>query len=225
MKTRPHFLVPIALALTTVFLTGGVSGLIAADKPDSAKIERLTGLKGAFNEQENVFKVSAPRADVNVAVDKWAMPSFMGLTSWAAFMPGKTAEAMVMGDLVLFQDEANPVMSAALDAGLEVTALHNHFFFDEPKVYFMHIGGTGDPEKLAAGVKAVWGAIKNVRAENPKPATRFAGEVPTAGHLDAAAIEKALGQKSESQDGVFKAVFGRQAKMECGCDLGKEMGV
>src|SRR5438552_3930052 len=163
MKTQPRFVVPITLALTLVFLTAGVSGIIAADKPDSAKIEQLTGLKGAFNEQENVFKVSVPRADVKVTVDEWVMPSFMGLTSWAAFTPGKAAEAMVMGDLVLFQDEVNPVMSAALDAGLEVTALHNHFFFDEPKVYFMHIGGEGSVQRLASGVPAALDKEKEIR--------------------------------------------------------------
>ena len=72
--------------------------------------------------------------------------------------------AMVMGDTVVFQDEVTPAMDAAFAHGLEVTGLHNHFFYDEPKVYFMHIGGRGEPEKLAAGVKAVWDAIKKVRA-------------------------------------------------------------
>src|SRR6266487_5505402 len=169
MRTTSRFLDSIILAFAIVFLTAGVGGLGAADKPDGAKIERLTGLKGAFNEQENVFKVSAPRADVRVAVDEWVMPPFMGLTSWAAFTPGKAADVMVMGDLVLFQDEVNPVMSAALDAGLEVTALHNHFFFDEPKVYFMHIGGEGTVEKLANGVKLALAKQKEVRAAKPAP--------------------------------------------------------
>src|SRR5438309_367022 len=118
-------------------------------KLDTAKIEQLTGLKGTLNANEGVFKVSVPRNDVKIAVDGWTMPPFMGLTSWAAFTEGKQEEAMVMGDLVLFPDEVNPVMSAAFDGGLAVTALHNHFFFDEPKVYFMHIGGEGAVEKLA----------------------------------------------------------------------------
>src|SRR5438105_376356 len=113
------------LAFATVVLGAG-------DKLDMPAIERITGLKGAMNEQENVFKVTAPRNDVKISVDGWAMPPFMGLTSWAAFSEGKGAPAMVMGDLVLFQDEVNPVMSALLDNGLSVTALHNHFFFDEP---------------------------------------------------------------------------------------------
>src|ERR1041385_2505315 len=92
---------------------------------DTAAIESGTGLKGTLNEAEGVFKVTAPRADVKVSVDGWQMPPFMGLTSWAAFIQGKKAEAMVAGDLVLFEDEVNPVMSAALDAGLSVTALHD----------------------------------------------------------------------------------------------------
>src|SRR5207248_3068857 len=97
--------------------------------------------------------------------------------------------AMVMGDTVVFQDEVTPGMDAAFAHGLEVTALHNHFFHDAPKVYFMHIGGQGEPEKLAAGVKAVWDAIKQVRAADPKPAARFTGPTPTAGTVTAAAIE------------------------------------
>jgi hypothetical protein len=123
-------------------------------------------LKGKFNEQEKVYKVSSPRADVKVSVDQWKMPPFMGVTSWAAFTAGKESEAMVMGDLVLFQDEVNPVMSAALNNGLQVTALHNHFFFDNPKVYFMHIGGEGDSAKLAKGVRAALDTVKSIRSQN-----------------------------------------------------------
>src|SRR5258708_561615 len=98
------------------------------------QLEKITGLKGIFNEKESVFKVTAPRTDVKVMVDQVPMAPFMGLTSWAAFSKGSKDEMMVMGDLVLFQDEVNPVMSVALDNSLQVTALHNHFFFDEPKV-------------------------------------------------------------------------------------------
>src|SRR6266705_1443813 len=142
-------------------------------KLDTAKIDEITGLKGKLNEQEGVYKVSWPRTDLKISVDKWEMPPFMGLTSWAAFMPGMKDGAMVMGDMVLMQDEVNPVMSAALDNGLAVTALHNHFFFDEPKVYFMHIGGEGDQQKLARGVRAVLDKVKEVRGASPKPAEAF----------------------------------------------------
>src|SRR5204863_31618 len=84
-----------------------------------------------------------PRVDVKVTVDGNPLPPFMGLTSWAAFTPGMGAQAMVMGDMVLFEDEVNPAMDAAFAGGLTVTALHNHFFHDEPRVFFMHIGGGG----------------------------------------------------------------------------------
>src|ERR1041385_8690593 len=133
-------------------------GLFCATATDATElntnqIEQITGLKGSWSEAEKVFKITTPRNDVKVSVDGWTMPPFMGLTSWAGFVDGKTQEAMVMGDLVLFQDEVNAVMSAALENGLKITALHNHFFFDEPKVYFMHIEGEGTVAAMANGVK------------------------------------------------------------------------
>src|SRR5438045_6299117 len=95
---------------------------------DTNRIAQITGLPGTWSAAESVFKVTAPRNDLPVSVDGWKMPPFMGLTSWAGFVDGKKEEAMVMGDLVLFQDEVNPVMSALFESGLKVTALHNHFF-------------------------------------------------------------------------------------------------
>jgi hypothetical protein len=131
---------------------------------------------------------------------------------------------MVMGDTDVFQDEVTPAMDAAFAGGLEVTALHNHFFFDEPKVYFMHIGGTGEPEKLASAVKGVWDAIKKVRQERPEPTTNFAGGTPKLGKIDAAAIETALGQKSETQGTVVKVTIGREGEMH-GTKVGGSMGL
>jgi hypothetical protein len=150
----------------------------------------------------------------------------MGLTSWAAFMEGTKTEAMVMGDLVLFEDEVNPVMSAALQNGLSVTALHNHFFFDQPKVYFMHIGGEGNTRQLALGVERALNKVKEIRAKNPKPSESFNGPViPKQNSITAKPLEEILGIKGQSKDGMFKAVFGRKTKMACGCEVGKEMGV
>ena len=192
---------------------------------DTAQIESGTGLKGTLNEAEGVFKVTAPRNDVKIVVDGSQLPPFMGLTSWAAFTEGKGAPAMVMGDLVLLQDEVNPVMSAALAAGLDVTALHNHFFYDDPKVYFMHIGGEGEAAKLAAGVKSALDAAKAVRAASPEPAKSFGKPLAAPSSITTAPLETALGGKGQSKDGMAKFVFGRSAKMPCGCTVGKEMGV
>ncbi len=195
-------------------------------KLDTAQIDELTGLKGKLNEQEGVYKVSLPRTDLKISVDKWQMPPFMGLTSWAAFMPGMKGEAMLMGDLVLMQDEVNPVMSAAFDNGLQVTALHNHFFFDEPKVYFMHIGGEGDTATLARGLHAALDMVKKIRAASSEPARSFTSSgLPGKSSLTAGPLQEALGVKGEMKDGMFKAVFGRTVKMPCGCEVGKEMGV
>src|SRR5258706_9352582 len=107
---------------------------------DPAMVGAATG--GKPETSDKVVKVSFPRNDLPVGIDGWNnVPPFMGLTSWAAFTPGEKpgVESMVMGDLVLFEDEVNPAMSAALDNGVEVTALHNHFFYDKPNVFFMHI--------------------------------------------------------------------------------------
>jgi hypothetical protein len=105
---------------------------------------------------------------------------------------------MMMGDTVLFEDEVNPVMSAAFDAGLEVTALHDHFFFDEPKVYFMHIGGMGDAKTLAAGVKRVYDKVAEIRSANPTPVGSFPGKIDAASTITAAPLETALGVKGQS---------------------------
>jgi len=130
----------------------GWGGVRAADPAlDTAKIEQLTGAKGELNTQEGVFKVSVPRSDLAVTVAGVKMTPPLGLTSWAAFQPMGT-QTMVMGDMVLLEDQVNPVMSVALTNGIEVTALHNHFFWDTPKVMFMHIGGMGNAETLAGAV-------------------------------------------------------------------------
>src|SRR5713101_5818677 len=147
------------VAASSAALGSSLSTPTYAAAMDTAVIEQTTGLKGTFSKEENVFKVTKPRGDTKITVDGWTMPPFMGLTSWAAFTPTSDGKTMMMGDTVLFEDEVNPAMSAALDSGLEVTALHNHFFFDEPKVYFMHIAGMGDAGKLAGAVKKVYDRI------------------------------------------------------------------
>jgi hypothetical protein len=190
---------------------------------DTAGIEQASGLKGQLIPDEMVIKIGKPRTDVKIQVDQWSMAPFMGLGSWAAFTPGHGG-AMMMGDTVLFEDEVNPVMSAAFDAGLEVTALHNHFFFDEPKVYFMHIGGMGDAKTLAAGVKKVYDKIAEIRATNPTPVKTFLGRIGSPSSITTVPIEEALGAKGQSNQGMFKIVIGRTASMH-GVPVGKEMGI
>ena len=196
---------------------------LAADL-DTAKIDNLTGLKGKMNEKEGVYKVTFPRNDVKVVVDGWTMPAFMGLGTWAAFTSTQNG-AMVMGDTVLFEDEVNAAMSAALDNGLNVTALHNHFFFDRPKVYFMHIEGEGTADKLAGAVRKVYDSIKETRAANPQPKDFFGDKpLPEKNSISAAPLNEIFGTQGESKDGMVKFTFGRPAKMH-GVTLGNAMGV
>ena len=209
--------------LRTTILLGVISTAFATDL-DTARIDQLTGLKGKFNEKEGVYKVTLPRNDVKVVVDGWTMPPFMGLGTWAAFTPTKDG-AMMMGDTVLFEDEVNAAMSAALDNGLNVTALHNHFFFDHPKVYFMHIEGEAPVDQLASAVRKVYDAAKQIRATNSQPKDSFgASPLPQKNSINAAPLNQIFEAQGESKDGMLKFTFGRPAKMH-GTNIGKDMGV
>jgi hypothetical protein len=188
---------------------------------DTATIERLTGGKGELSEKEGVFKVSVPRADLDVNVAGVKMTPPLGLTSWAAFQRAGE-QVMVMGDMVLLEDQVNPVMSVALENGLEVTALHNHFAWDSPKVMFMHIGGMGDEAALAGAVGKVFTTIKDTsggRGEVPRVELS-----PAQTSLDPKAIEDVLGMKGQLANGVYKVTIGRTTKMH-GHEVGNTMGV
>ena len=188
---------------------------------DTHKIEELTGAKGAWNAEEGVFKISAPRGDLSVTAAGVHLTPPMGLTSWAAFTRSG-AQLMVMGDMVLTEDQVNPVMSVALDNGLEVTALHNHFFWESPRIMFMHIGGMGSAEKLGSAVGKVLSRIKETSGGNgEKPQADID---PAKTTLDPAKIEAILGSKGDLKDGVYKVVIGRTARMH-GRVVGTTMGV
>src|SRR4051812_47467415 len=177
----------------------------AAPALDTAKIEQLTGAKGTMDANEGVFKVSLPRSDINVTAAGVKMTPPMGLTCWAAFMT-MGDHAMVMGDQVLLEDQVNPVMSVALDSGLEVTALHNHFFWDSPKVMFMHIGGMGDEQKPAAAVGKVFAKIKETSGGKGETIT---AEIDTSqSNIDPQKIDAIIGHKGEATKGIYKVTIG-----------------
>jgi Domain of Unknown Function (DUF1259) len=211
--------------LLSILIVSATTAAALATALDTPKIDQITGLKGKMNEKEGVYKVTLPRSDVRVVVDGWTMPPFMGLGTWAAFTKGAQTEAMVMGDTVLFEDEVNAAMSAALDNGLSVTALHNHFFFDQPKVFFMHIGGEGTVDKLAGAVRKVYDTIKQVRSTTPNPKDSFGvTPLPEKNSITAAPLNEILGTQGESKDGMLKFTIGRPAKMH-GVAIDKDMGV
>jgi hypothetical protein len=213
--------------LGIVGLSASIAGWHALAQKPAAKLNAdsigaAAGTK-ATTTKDGVVRIGWARTDVAVTVDGMPLKPFAGLGSWAAFLPTPHG-AMVMGDTVVFEDEVSPAMDAAFAGGLEVSALHNHFFYDQPKVYFMHIGGQGDVEKLAAAVKGVWDAIKKARADQAMPAKSFSGAIPRPGKIDAEAIDKILGTKSESQAGVVKVTIGREGTMH-GYKVGGSMGL
>jgi len=189
----------------------------------TGEIDSILGATGAWNDKEQVYKVSFPRSDVAVEVDGFKLPPFLGLTSWVAFKSASDGKAMMMGDLVLFQDEVAAAMDALLARDAEITALHNHFFYDDPRVFFMHVGGTGAAPDLARAVRAANDAVRAVRGAHPKPPATSGRPAPPKSSLDAAALGAVLGVPGQSKDGMFKAVFGRSAthgSIEVGADMG-----
>ncbi len=211
-----------AASLIVATMVAVAAAADSGEELDAGKIGEAASTK-ATTTPDGVVRIAWPRDDVPVKVDGVPLRPFAGLGSWAAFAKAPDG-AMVMGDTVVFQDEVAPAMDAAFASGLEVSGLHNHFFFDEPKVYFMHIGGRGAPEQLAAGVKNVWDAIKRVREKNKMPGNRFPGEVPPKGAIDQVAIERALGHRGMAQDGVVKVTIGREGSMH-GVKVGVSMGL
>jgi Domain of Unknown Function (DUF1259) len=207
----------VAIAVLQIVLASSVF----AESLDTARIDQLTGLKGKLDEKEQVYKVSAPRSDLTVLSKTVRITPPMGITSWAAFTrAGK--QTMVMGDLVLEEDQVSPVMDAALGSGLEVTALHNHFLWESPIVRFMHIAGMGDEAALATAVGKVFAKIKETsRAPSDK---RTADIDPEHTTLDPKKLDAILGAKGDFKDGVYKATFGRVTRMH-GHEVGNQMGV
>jgi hypothetical protein len=222
MKRRPFVHLGILLTLAGLALLGSTPWALAAGtRLDTATIEQLTGVKGELNEKEAVFKVSVPRSDLDVTVAGVKMTPPLGLTSWAAFEQAGD-QVMVMGDMVLLEDQVNPVMSVALQNGLEVTALHNHFFWDAPKVMFMHIGGMGDEAKVAGAVGKVFTKIKDTSGgKGEVPRVELS---PAQTSLDPKAIEEVLGVKGQLANGVYKVTIGRTTKMH-DHEVGNTMGV
>ena len=203
-------------------LTPCMAPVFAAVKLDPTIIGKVSGATPSVAE-DGVVRIGWSRTDVVVTVDGMTLPAPAGLGSWAAFT-AMGDHAMVMGDTVVFQDEVDAAMDAAFAHGLAVTALHNHFFYDSPKVYFMHIGGEGEADALAAGVKAVWDAIRAVRAARPQPASGFGGATPVAGDFDAGALTEIIGHPATTTDRVVKFTIGRAGRMH-GQMIGASMGL
>lgn len=216
-------------SIATIALTAFVGAWAtspAAAQPDSEELKYVI-TEAANTEatltEDGVVRISWQRTEVPVEISGMRLKPAAGLGSWAGFKPvGESA--IVMGDTVVFEDEITPTMDAALESGLKITALHNHFIFDDPPVYFMHIAGEGEPARLAAGVRNMWDAIRAVRENQPRPKRRFPGPAPEQGDLDAGALASVLGTNGTAKNDVIKFSFGREGRMS-GTPIGGSMGL
>ncbi len=172
---------------------------------------------------DGVVRVTWPRSDVSLRIDGVTLRPAAGLTSWAALMPGPEG-AIVTASTVLFQDEVTPALDAALDGGLEVTALCANHLFDEPPVSFMRLAGTGTAQQLAESIGRVWAAVRQVRSERPEPPERSGGPVPVQGAASRELVEAALKRPCTLEAGVVKCIVGRQGSWR-GQPIGASMGL
>lgn len=186
---------------------------------DYQQVLKIVGKSGDY--KSNVLKVNVPRNDLHMKVAGVALPTPFGFGGWFAMTKGEGGHDVLMGDLVLTQEEVNPVMSALLDHGLEVTALHNHFFWDEPRVFYMHVHGHGDAVELANEIKP---ALNLIGRGAPTPAP--GGTAPKS-TLDTARIAKIVGHEGEQNGAVYKITIGRDdlSVKEMGATINSRMGL
>jgi len=204
-------------------LSIGCAALAAAqDVPaDYQQVLSTLGKQGDF--KAGVLKVNIPRNDVAVTVANVKTPTPFGFGGWIAMTKGTGGMDVMMGDLVLLQDEVNPVMSAVLDNGLEVTALHNHFFWDEPRMYYMHVHGHGKAADLAKKIKP---AIDLIGKGAKAPAAAAPAAAPTPA-IDTAKITQIVGAQGEQTGAVYKITIGRDdlKLTEMGAPINARMGL
>jgi hypothetical protein len=171
---------------------------------DTLAIERIMGVKGKFNNGE--YKVTIPQNDLSIDVDGFKIIPAMGLGTWIDFAPSSDG-AMIMGDLVLTENDLKPVQQEIIKQGLTITAIHNHFVRNHPNVMYMHVGGSGNLEQVAQKAKAVLDKIKETRGGDPSKGTASNEAVPNT--LDTKRLDDILGYKAEMNKGVYKYTIGR----------------
>jgi hypothetical protein len=219
------------IAACIVFLLGWSA--FAQELPKEYQdVLNLLGRKGDF--KDNVFKLNIPRSDLQVTIAGIATPTPFGFGGWLAMTKGDMGMEVMMGDFVLLEDEVNPVMSALLDNGLEVTALHNHFFWEKPRIFYMHVHGHGSAADLARKVKPALDLIGHVKPSGNRTGidsakAQVGGSNPpvTIGKLDTEKLAKLIGYKGEQNGPVFKITIGRQDidLREMGAIINARMGL
>src|SRR5258707_8576322 len=205
------------LALATLLCALAMPTFTKAADIDWKKVDAALGKTAAVSGE--VHRYGIPRSDLHVTLDGVAIKPALALGGWVAFAP-MHGEAMVMGDLVLLESEITPVMTKLLDGGLDITAIHNHILRASPATFYMHVGGHGDPEKMAAVIRSALSASKT---PFDAPATT-AGPAPAV-DLDTAKLDQIMGVKGTANGGVYQfCVPRRDPAMESGMQVNGPLG-
>jgi hypothetical protein len=211
-----------------LILVGFCTGSASAQDVPAPYRDVLTFLTRQGDFKDNVLKVNIPRNDVTVTVANVKTPTPFGFGGWIAMTKGTGGMDVMMGDLVLLQDEVNPVMSALLDNGIDVTALHNHFFWDAPRMFYMHVHGHGTPMDLARKVKPALDLIGRASGQGSGAAPAASMAAPAASaEIDTAALANIVGVQGEQTGAVYKITIGRaDLKLtEMGAPINARMGL
>ncbi len=202
----------IFLAVASLIL-----GAVQAYPADFSEVEKILGVSGQTQEGVTVF--SFPRNDLKIKIGGDSVPTAIGFGSWTGWKE-MGGEAMVMGDLVLLQKEINPVISALAEANVSVTALHNHFLHENPRIMYMHIYGMGQASPMAVGIR---NALSKTGTPRPGPTT--GGTSPPNMTLDTKRLEQIVGHPGKAGGGVFKIIIGRPGVKMDGVEMTASMGL
>ncbi len=205
------------LTLLTFVAAMAFPALGNAAEIDWKKVDAALGKTAAVSGE--VHRYGLPRSDLRVTLDGVAIKPALALGGWVAFAP-MHGEAMVMGDLVLLETEITPVMTKLLDGGLDITAIHNHILRASPATFYMHVGGHGDPEKMATVIRS---ALAASSTPFDPPATT-AGPAPSV-DLETAKLDEIMGVKGTANGGVYQfGVPRRDPVMESGMQVSGPLG-
>jgi hypothetical protein len=217
----------VAVTFGLVVLLGATPRVAFSEDFDTARIQSLSGMSGVYDKTEQTFRVSHVRKDVTIAIEGDVIPPAFSEATWATFKTGRRSAMMMMGDFAVLPDEANPVMSVFLEAGMDVTALHDHFAYEEPRMFYIHFSGEGSLDKLASTLKEALALVDKIRTNSPMQVDGFGmGRLPPKSSITPEAAEAIFAKPgARGADGTLKFSFGGTATMSCGCVVGSTMGI